>query len=108
MPLATSISACRPNSGTASFARLAFSNGKPAPGRQPCDLTIEHQMNLPTSAQVNTALRYAGTAVGAVASLAAFMGGLSQDQAATLVADVHAVIDNLARLFGDTSKLVLF
>jgi hypothetical protein len=65
-------------------------------------------MNLPTQAQVNTVFRYAGTAVGSIASIAAVMGVLSQDQAATLVADVHAVIDDLVRLFGDTSKLVLF
>lgn len=65
-------------------------------------------MALPTQAQVNTILRYAGTAVGTVASFGAVLGVLTPDQSAALVADVKAVIDDMTKLFGDVSKLVLF
>lgn len=63
---------------------------------------------MPTQAQINAALRYAGTAVGTIASFAAMLGFLTADQSTALVADVKAVIDDLGQLFGDVSKLVLF
>lgn len=65
-------------------------------------------MNLPTQAQVYAGLRYAGTAAGTLGSAAALFGVMSQDQSATFVADLHAIIDDLVQLFGDVSKFALF
>ena len=61
----------------------------------------------PAQTQISSAFRYAGTAVGTIASMAAMLGVLNADQSAALVADVHAVIDDLTQLFGDVWKLVL-
>jgi hypothetical protein len=61
----------------------------------------------PAQTQIKSAFRYAGTAVGAIATMGAALGVLSPEQSAALVADVHAVIDDLTQLFGDVWKLVL-
>lgn len=65
-------------------------------------------MNLPTQAQIQAALRYAGTTIGTIGSIAALVGVLSPEQSATFVSDLHAIIDDLVQLFGDTSKFALF
>ena len=65
-------------------------------------------MSMPTLAQIQAALRYAGTTIGTIGSIAALVGVLSPDQSATFVADLHAIVDDLAQLFGDTAKFALF
>lgn len=65
-------------------------------------------MTLPTKAQWLAAARYAGTSIGTIGSAAALFGVLSQDQSATFVADLHAIVDDLVQLFGDVSKFALF
>jgi hypothetical protein len=64
-------------------------------------------MNLPTQAQVNAALRYAGTAAGTIGTIAALAGVADQQTMQNIVAAFHAIIDDLTQLFGDLSKLVL-
>lgn len=65
-------------------------------------------MNWPTKAQVAAAARYAGTSIGTLGSAAALFGVMSQDQSATFVADLHAIVEDLVQLFGDLSKFALF
>jgi hypothetical protein len=65
-------------------------------------------MALPTQNQIYTALRYAGTAVGTIGSIAALASVMSADQAATFVADLRAIVTDLTQLFGDTVKFALF
>jgi hypothetical protein len=64
-------------------------------------------MNLPTQAQVYAGLRYAGTAAGTIGTIAALAGVTDQQTMQNIVAAFHAVLDDLAKLFGDTSKLVV-
>ena len=61
----------------------------------------------PTAAQVYAALRYAGVTAGTVGTIAAVVGVTDPQTAQNIVAAIHAVIDDLAKLFGDSSKLVL-
>lgn len=64
-------------------------------------------MQTPTQAQINAALRYAGTAAGTIGTIAALVGVTDQQTAQNIVAALHAVIDDLTQLFGDLSKLTL-
>ncbi len=57
--------------------------------------------------QVNAALRYAGTAVGTIGTIAAVLGVMDADTAGKVVAATQAVIKDLTQTFGDVSKLVL-
>ena len=65
-------------------------------------------MTLPTQAQINAALRYVGTSVGTIGSIAALVGVLSPDQSATFVADLQAIVADLKQLFGDSVKFAFF
>jgi hypothetical protein len=69
--------------------------------------TTASRFPMPTRAQLATAGRYAGAAAGTAASVAAVLGVMTPEQSAAFVADVHAIIDDMANLFGDVSKLVL-
>jgi hypothetical protein len=69
--------------------------------------TTANKYALPTKAQLTTVARYVGTIAGTTASVGAVLGVLTPDQSAAMVADVHAVIDDLGQLFGDVTKLVL-
>ena len=65
-------------------------------------------MTRPSSTQIYAALRYAGTSLGTIGSIAAFIGVLTPDESTTFVADMHLIIDDLVQLFGDVSKFALF
>ena len=69
--------------------------------------TSSSKFPMPTKAQLAAAGRYAGAAAGTAATVGAVLGVLTPEQSAAFVADVHAVIDDMANLFGDVSKLVL-
>jgi hypothetical protein len=64
-------------------------------------------VNWPTNAQFAAALRYAGTAAGTIATVGAALGVLTPDQSAALIADMHAVLDDISQLVGDLWKLAL-
>ena len=64
-------------------------------------------MQRPTQAQVNAALRYAGTAAGTVGSIAALAGVVDQETAQNIVASFQVVVKDLTQLLGDSSKFAL-
>jgi ethanolamine utilization microcompartment shell protein EutL len=69
--------------------------------------TASSKFPMPTKGQLAAAGRYAGAAAGTAATVGAVLGVLTPEQSAAFVADVKAVIDDMANLFGDVSKLVL-
>lgn len=56
----------------------------------------------PTQAQINAGLRYAGTAVASIGTIATIIGLLSADQAHALVAALQKFLTDLQQLIGDT------
>ena len=62
-------------------------------------------MNLPTTAQVNSALRYAGTAVSTIGAGAVLLGVLPADTAHAIVEASQKVLTDLQQLIGDAYVL---
>jgi hypothetical protein len=63
-------------------------------------------MNLPTQAQTNTALRYAGTTVGSAASILVLLGLIDANTSTQLIAAFHKFFDDLQALVGDVYVIV--
>lgn len=62
-------------------------------------------MNLPTSAQVNSALRYAGTAAVSVGGFVTFIGILPPETAHAIVDTFQKLMTDLQPVVGDVYKL---
>ena len=64
-------------------------------------------MALPTQAQINTIIRYAGVSIVSLLSLFAAIGAIDPNTSAAIVAQIHIVSDDLQKLIGDSWKLGL-
>ena len=62
-------------------------------------------MTLPTQAQVNAALRYAGTAAGAIGAGVAVLGIIPPETAHAIVQSAQKVLGDLQQLIGDSYVL---
>jgi hypothetical protein len=62
-------------------------------------------MNWPTTAQVNAALRYAGTAASTIGAGAVLLGVLPADTAHAIVEAAQKVLTDLQQLVGDSAYL---
>ena len=64
-------------------------------------------MKAPTQAQIYAALRYAGTAVGTLGTIAALLGVMDATTAHNIVLAAQALVQDLTQTFTDASKLIL-
>ena len=64
-------------------------------------------MQVPSQNQINTAFRYAGSAVAWAGGAFVFLGVLSPDQSSALIADMHQITDGLQQAIGGVSKAVV-
>jgi hypothetical protein len=62
-------------------------------------------MKWPNQAQINTALRYGGTAVSAIGAGAVVLGALPADKAHAIVEQAQKVLTDLQNLVGDSAYL---
>ena len=62
-------------------------------------------MNVPSQSQINAGLRYAGTAVGTIGTVATVMGVLPPDTAHAIVQSSQKVLTDLQQLIGDSYLL---
>jgi|HubBroStandDraft_1064217.scaffolds.fasta_scaffold23420_7 hypothetical protein len=62
-------------------------------------------MSAPTQSQINAALRYAGTAAGAIGGFVAALGLLPPDSAHAIVTAAQKVLTDLQQLVGDAYVL---
>lgn len=65
------------------------------------------KLTMPTSNQVYTVLRYAGTSAGTIGTIAVLVGLLPDAQSQALVQQFQLVVKDIVQLFGDSSKFVL-